>query len=249
MSCSLLKWPDFSTRAFLLGAIALIGASSAFGDSFRASYLAPGVQTPAGITSNYETFSSASSSPFVSHYNGSAYTGTYTGAVWLGADQYGGAGGTGIYPETYTSYTVTINPSVNYFGLWFSALDDHNQLQFYRGSTLVYSFTPTDFVNLVGSCPASAFCGNPNPQFSGQNRGQQYAYLNFYDTNGLFNKIVFSEPGGGGGFESDNHAVAVLTSAPGGTLISGSPEPGTLGALLLGCALILAGRFRRISLS
>ncbi len=249
MSRSSLKRSRLSAKVFFLGALALIGAGSAFGDSFLASYLAPGVQTPAGITTQYATFSSASSSPLVTHYNGSAYTGTYTGPVWLAADQYGGAGGTGKYAETYTSYTVTINPSINYFGLWFSALDDHNELEFYRGSTLLYSFTPTDFIRLVGSCPASPFCGNPNTQFLGQNRSQQYAYLNFYDPDGLFNKIVFSEPGGGGGFESDNHAVAVLTSAPGGKLISAIPEPGTLGALLIGCTLILAGRYRRTSLS
>ena len=223
--------------------------STAYGDSFLASYLAAGVQAPQA-TANYETFSSitpgSAVSPFITNFNGSTYTGTYTGSVgWYAADQYGGAGGTSTYPETFSGYSVVINPSANYFGLWFSALDVGNQLQFYRDNTLLYTFTPQDFIQLVGACPGTAFCGNPNSQFLGQNSGQQYAYLNFYDSDGLFNKIVFGESGGGG-FESDNHAVAVLSAAPGGTPINPTPEPAPVGALLLGLGLISLGKLRAV---
>lgn len=236
----------FKTRliwfARVLFSVAILtGASTASADTFFASYLAAGVQTPAGVTTNYETFNSQTPgtgliTPFVTNFNGSPYTGTYTGnLVWQAADEFGGAGGTGVYPDIFSgSYSVTISPSVNYFGLWFSALDLGNQLQFYNGSTLLYTFTPADFIHLVGACPGTAFCGNPNPDFLGEDGSQQYAYLNFYDQSGMFNKVVFSELNGLGGFESDNHAVAVLDHNPGGTPITGTPEPATAG--LLACA-------------
>ncbi len=127
--------------------------------------------------------------------------------------------------------------------MWFSALDQGNQLSFYDNSTLLYSFTPAAFMALVGACPsASGFCGNPN---SGGNSGQQYAFLNFFDSNGSFNKIVFTEDPAIGGFESDNHTVANLATPPGGTPINSPvPEPSTL--LLLGTGAVgAAGTLRR----
>lgn len=241
-------------RSLFVAALAVVSFSgAAWGDSFYASYLAPGVTTPLGITTNYESFDTvtpgSTPSSFVTNFNGSSYTGTYTGSglTWLAANEYGGAGGTGTYPEVYTSpgYTLSLNNSANYFGLWFSALDAGNLLQFYNNSTLVYSFTPADFIKLVGNCPGGDFCGNPNPGFLHDDSSQQFAYLNFYDENGAFNKIVFSENGGVGGFESDNHAVAMLTGPPGGTQITSVPEPAALslaGLLFVG---VYAGRARR----
>ena len=225
----------------LLLPLALAGA--AFCDSFQATFLGAGVQTPLGITSHYENFdamtSLANGLPFTTTYNNSGFTGVYSGDIeWYAANAYGGASGKGAYPETFSGYTISINPSANYFGLWFSALDSGNQLSFYRDNTLLYTFAPTDFMRLVGACPGTAFCGNPNASQAGNN-GQQYAYLNFYDSNGTFNKIVFSESGGGG-FESDNHAVALLTSTPAGTPLT-TPEPSTaavLGLVLTGGGLV-----------
>ena len=237
-----LKWPSTPVRAVALGALSLAGASLGFGDTIQASFLAAGVQTPTGITTNYETFNTASSVPFTTNFNGSGYTGTYTGGVrWNAANAYGGAGGSGKYPTTSSSYTLTINPSANYFGLWFSALDSGNQLQFYRDSSLLYSFTPADFISLVGTCPGTGFCGNPNNH---ADPNEQFAYLNFYDSNGAFNKVVFTQLTSAG-FESDNHAVAMLSGPPGGTVIPKAPEPATWGAFLLGGALIGFTQLRR----
>lgn len=228
-------------RSLFAAALATVSFSgAALGDTFYASYLAPGITTPAGVTSNYETFNSitpGSAFSFTTNFNGSSYTGTYSGSgVWLAANQYGGSGGTGTYPEVFAGpgYSLTLNKAANYFGLWFSALDAGNLLQFYSNNTLVYSFTPADFIKLVGACPGGKFCGNPNPQFLHNDSGEQFAYLNFYDQNGTFNKVDFTE-GGGGGFESDNHAVALLSGPPGGTPITAAPEPGTLGLAGLGC--------------
>ncbi|HME58631.1 MAG TPA: PEP-CTERM sorting domain-containing protein, partial [Terracidiphilus sp.] len=184
-------------------------------------------------------------------------SGSYSGGfLSFNADQYGGAGGTGIYPEIFASggnYTLTLTasgdvPGVNYFGLWFSALDAGNDLKFYENGTLLLDFTPTLYQQLVGACPnaSNAFCGNPNSQFLGQDSGEQFAFLNFFDTNGYFNEIVFTETGGGG-FESDNHTVGYQDpSNPSGTIIGAVPEPSTF-LLMLPGAMAFIGLGRRFA--
>jgi hypothetical protein len=236
---------NWVARTALVCSLATLGMGAASADTIQASFLAAGVQTPAGITTNYETFNSrpaGSGNGFTTNFNGSSYTGTYTGGITISAaNQYGGAGGSGVFPTTTSSYTLALNKSANYFGLWFSALDAGNQLQFYSNGSLVYSFTPADFISLVGECPGTGFCGNPNNH---QDGGEQFAYLNFYDPTGTFDSIVFSQISGGG-FESDNHAVAMLSAPPGGTIITPTPEPATLGIMLAGGALVLVSRLKR----
>jgi hypothetical protein len=186
---------------------------------------------------------------------GGAISGTYSGSiVGLAADQYGGAGGTAPYPEVYAgnSYTLTLNntsavPGVNYFGLWISALDSGNLLTFYEKGAPIYSFTLADFLALIGSCP-NAFCGNPTPAFLGADSGQQYAFLNFFDTSGYFDQVVVSEDPGfsGNGFETANQTVAYLDPGnPHGDPIYGTPEPGSLGLFVAGGILIALGVRRR----
>ncbi len=186
-----------------------------------------------------------------------AISGTYSGGiVRYAADQYGGAGGTGYFPETYAQnvdYSLNLStnydlPGVNYFGLWFSALDAGNLLRFYDKGQLLYAFTPADFMSLVGTCAGSnPFCGNPNQAFALKDNLEQFAFLNFFDESGTFDQVVFSETGNGG-FESDNHTVAYMNPAQpnSGTLLGtystpvSTPEPGTL--TLVGFALLLVAR-------
>jgi hypothetical protein len=194
-----------------------------------------------------------------------AITGSYTqGLVLTNADQYGGAGGTGDYAEvknnsTYTSYTLTLNTSgsltgVNYFGLWFSALDAGNDLKFYDGSTLEYDFTPAKFMSLVGTCPTAngvtnAFCGNPSDKYNDSN--EQFAFLNFFDEGGDITSIVFTETsaaGSGAGFESDNQTVGYINPITlTGTVIGDAPEPGTFVLLSIGALAFVLFR-RRLAL-
>jgi hypothetical protein len=84
--------------------------------------------------------------------------------------------------------------------VWISALDAGNQLQFYNGNTLVYTFTSQNLINALGSCAwghlFNAYCGNPNSYYS--DSGELFAFVNFTDTAGTFNKIVFKQTGTGG---------------------------------------------------
>ena len=221
-------------------------------DTISASYLAAGVQTPNGISNHTNTFERGvyNSTADTTSFNGSGITGTYSGSFnLLSANLFGGAGGTGNYITTSSSYTLTLSSSVNYFGLWFSALDGGNQLSFYRDSTLQYTFTPTAYQQLVGACTSgsNAFCGNPTQAFRGQDIGQQFAFLNFYDSDGMFNKVTFTQTVAGAAFESDNHTVAMLNHAPLGTNIV-TPEPSSWILALTGvCCIGGATVFRRTS--
>ena len=73
----------------------------------------------------------------------------------VAADQYGGSGGTSPYPVVTgaatpgDAYGIKLTnsadiPGVNYFGLWISALDQSNDLQFYSNGQLIYSFGAPD---------------------------------------------------------------------------------------------------------
>ncbi|MGO9229289.1 MAG: PEP-CTERM sorting domain-containing protein [Bryobacteraceae bacterium] len=218
--------------------------------------------TSGNFTTNFESGSDL-------YYSTGAPTATITGTYQLGssdtgspltdhaADQYGGAGGTGNYPElldtatSAESYTLTLTDTgllgVNYFGLWVSALDAGNQIQFYDGTTLVYTLSPAAIEAAVGGCTvAGGYCGNPNTgTFHNQNPDQQYVFLNFYDVTGYFTSITFTETlaAPSSGFETDNQTVAYISSiVPIGTVFT--PEPGSFVLLSLG-TLALIGLRRR----
>jgi len=185
----------------------------------------------------------------------SAGTGTTTGAggEWISQtqNQFGGVNGQN-YPELFgnaapqvtkpgtgtATYNLALSsagvPGINYFGIWISALDAYNNLVVYAGTTVVAQFNSQILLAQLGACPgspANPFCGNPTPQFLGQDSGELFVYVNIYDLNGFITNVSFTN-GGSTGFESSNHAVAYLSQVnPVGTVV---PEPGTLGLVAVG---------------
>jgi hypothetical protein len=182
---------------------------------------------------------------FSSSFGGSLFTGTYTGVQVLAADQYGGAGGGGQYAVTFNEagYSLDLSTSlpggVSYFGFWLSALDGGNQVSFYQGGNLLFTFTAAlarDFIN--GLPNASSYYCNPTSNFANQNCGEPYAFLNFYARGTTsFERIVFAQVPAGGGYESDNHTVGrwnrisgTVINVPGSTV----PEPALWALLVTG---------------
>lgn len=227
-----MKSKSFRYAVGALLAAAATGAQAGIVFSFEAA----GVQQTTVSGAVTETFENVG----VGAITGAGYTSTTIGGTYLGGqvinvNQFGGAGGTGHYDvvglntsnPALLSQTLTFTAAKTYFGMWWSAGDAANVLEFYNGSTLIDSFTVGSVLSLLGS----AYNGNPNPP-SGRNTGEKYAYLNFTGTSGTtFDKIKFIN-NSNSGFESDNHSVYDQEITPPGTVV---PEPSTylMGALMV----------------
>jgi hypothetical protein len=229
------------------------------------TFEAPTVQntTQAG-TFAVETFDAASAG-FGQSYSDTVgpITFSYTGVDIRPADEYGGAGGTGLYPATYSglnfppyqastgSYTLNVTSTlatpIDYFGAWFSAQDDSNDISFYDGDTLIYTFTPVALLNAeVG---IGNYNGNPNTTFAGQNAGQAYVFANIYFPGQSYDRVVFEAANSSGtGFETDNQTVGTFIPPITGYAV---PEPAswTLMIMGLGLAGIVARRRRALAMA
>lgn len=238
----------FSAALTVVAATILPAAAQAA--NFNVTYEAAGAQntTATFATKGIETFNSRATGTqsFKTDFgtNG-VISGTYNNVGVNSADVFGGAGGTGNYAATFTSggysldLTTTDSRGINYFGFWLSALDSGNQLTFYKGGTNVFTLSAAQIANMFADKPA--YYGNPNASKSG-NTSQPYAFLNFYDTNDTFDKIVFSQTPQGGGYESDNHTVGFFTSQSGAAAV---PEPSTWALMFCGLGMVGAAMRRR----
>jgi hypothetical protein len=177
---------------------------------------APGVQssTVAGvITEDFNAF------PVGSLSNPTAtVVGSLTGGGVEDANQFGGANSTKFYRPGSTPIDLTLPAAENYFGLWWSAGDSDNHLEFFDGATSLGAYNVGDIISVVNA----AYYGNPNPP-PGRNTAEPYAYLNFTTTDGShITKVKLT----GGNFELDNISITPEAITPPGTLPNGDPVPG-----------------------
>jgi hypothetical protein len=139
--------------------------------------------------------------------------GTFDQLYVKNADAYGGAAdalnpkgsryslqgaGSGVM-----SSTLKLETESSYFGMWWSAGDAQNVLEFYNGDTLMGRFTTA---SLMDPLPAS-YDGNPLNRSI--NRGEPYGFINFFaDEKTAWDRIVLTNEGSSG-FESDNYTTRV----------------------------------------
>jgi hypothetical protein len=168
------------------------------------TYSGPGVLTSSiadAIVFDFDnqsllSWSSSEQNKWLNTVAGSTNIGSFSNVSFHNADVYGGAGGINNY---ITEATLTLNTPASYFGLWWSAGNGGNVLEFYLSDTLVAQFTSDILTSL-----SSSYDGNPSGPYSGQNTNEKYAFLNFYGSNGFtFDKIQSK----GGGFENDNWTI------------------------------------------
>jgi hypothetical protein len=198
-------------------ALLIAGAGTTCRAGVVLSIDAAGVQSstvPGVITEDFNSFAPGTYSTL------STAVGTLTtsGAFQIqGPDQYGGAGGTGEYftfgaqSGSADPVTLTFNGPQSYFGMWWSAADANNTVQFYSGGTLEATYTTASIFGGI----SNSYYGNPN---GGGDSGEPFAYLNINGMGGTtFTSVVFSNTGTTStGFESDNWSVASV------------PEPSSL---------------------
>ena len=218
-------WP------YLLIFIFFIQLNNANADNFDVTAELPGVQQTTGTflpgpkTFGLETFDTYTPGTSVNSTNFGGVTGLtatiqFTATVDAIANMngyVGGAGGTGNFVKgQYGPMTINLSDPVSYFGLWISALDGANVVKLYRDATLVYTFTAADMLAATGACPSTvlapnSYCGNPTTNYFGKDPNEPFAFINFYNKNGTFNKIVLDGTGGRySTFEADNFTVGLF---------------------------------------
>ncbi|MEH2309166.1 Npun_F0296 family exosortase-dependent surface protein [Nostoc sp.] len=169
--------------------------------------------------------------------NGATNIGSYQNTLVMNAEQYGGAGGTDKYFDVDTNRsgngqkvsTLNLTTPQSYFGLWWSAGDASNVLTFLSQGQVVYTMTTADVVNYIAKLPnKDSYYGNPNSAFLNQDKGEPFAFINFYDVGGTFDQVQFTNIGGTG-FESDNHTVASSYKSITGNIVTQAvPESSSL---------------------
>lgn len=169
--------------------------------------------------------------------------GTYSPVTVNAADVYGGAGnpdGSNYLVQGAngpSATTLTLSNPVSYFGLWWSAGDNQNVLEFYSGTNLVARFTTASLLTAITA--DGGYMGNPATGIFGDGNGTEpYAFVNFFgeDEGVSWDRIVFTNESGSG-FESDNHTVRDLTW--GGYSGETGPVPGNLVARVEGNTVTL----------
>jgi hypothetical protein len=174
------------------------GSFSPAASTMVVTYEAAGVMSsPVGSSFTYNFNSIGTGTKSSIGWTGWGGTGTFSSMEIKSADQFGGANNSNYtFANDSIPTTLTLSIGVSYFGMWWSAGDGGNVLDFYSGATKIFTFNSSVMGGL-----SSSYNGNPNSGFSGQNSSQKYAFINFFIQSGSqIDKIVAR----GSNFESDN---------------------------------------------
>jgi len=155
-----------------------------------------------------------------------AGVGSFDKLYVLNADQYGGANNSRYSVQGVSSgvnqTTLTLTNESSYFGLWWSAGDASNVMDFYaKDGSLLAEFTTA---NLINALP-DTYKGNPNTgSFNGMDAHENFAFINFFATPGsAWSTIVFRNSSNSG-FEADNYSSRVAVYDP----VNDGPMPGVV---------------------
>jgi len=149
-----------------------------------------------------------------------ATVGTFSSLDVHAADQYGGAGNTNYVVTglgTNTQTILNLTNSSAYFGLWWSAGDPKNVLDFYSGAngtgTLLAEFTTDNLMDKLTpkTVYPNGYYGNPNagPNYQ-KDSGEPFAFINFFGVSGTDWSSIVVRNNGTSGFEADNYTSRVV---------------------------------------
>lgn len=219
-----------------------------------------------GVESFANFTSQQAASGFMTNFNtgqtnftaAKSISGVYSGQITrVPTNQYGGAQGSAAYPAALgaQSYSLALTPhgvpGANYFGIWITAMDATNLLRLHNQNGSTFDFTPNSLKPYFASAASpQAYNGNPTASFKGQNSNETYVYVNFYNTDGYFSSVDFTNSSSSG-FESSNHAVGFFSplTIPGTRVLTQQsvsvPEPGSALLVLTGLLGLRMMRRRR----
>jgi hypothetical protein len=137
---------------------------------------APGVQTSTVAGAGIETFDAIAQGVLGTYFS-STIGGEYSSGRVYPSNEAGGAGGGGHYSqvggELTTFQSLDFATPKTYFGLWWSAIDATNRIEFFNEANVsLGAFGLTDLLPHL----TPGHLGNPN---SGANSGEYFAYVNF----------------------------------------------------------------------
>jgi hypothetical protein len=240
--------------AVLVAAASVLAAGSAQAISFKVT---KGVANPwTGATSQgaYSEYAGLDSTITIDFNSGTAptsgfakysFTDSTVKKTAVLADKWAPAGAnaevnTSSYLEVFQGSNVVIDlaSSLNYFGINWGAAHTGNTLSFYKGGTLVSSFTTADIDKAGGFATYLHKGKNEDGAKLAEdgNYRQGNGYLHFYSEgkDDIFDRIIISHMGEGG-FETDNHSFHI-----GNDGFEAVPEPTmTLGLLAVGGGWLL----------
>jgi len=139
--------------AFSFTLVAVGGTFSHAASSMVVTYQAAGVMSSPVLSSFTYDFNSIGTGVKSNiSWTGWGGTGTFTSVKVNPVDVYGGANNSNYtFANDSAQTTLNLSTGVSYFGMWWSAGDSGNILDFYSGATKIFTFTSSVLDGLSSS--------------------------------------------------------------------------------------------------